>query len=45
MNTYPIAPVFYYDQKYGITNNDFVANISDHYPIYAEFRTDLNDDD
>lgn len=39
------AKVFYYDQAYGITDNDFVADISDHYPVYAEFRTDLNDDD
>lgn len=39
------ATVFYYDQKYGITDKNFVADISDHYPVYAEFRTDLGDDD
>jgi hypothetical protein len=39
------ASVFYYDQKYGITDKNFVAGVSDHYPVYAEFRTDLNDDD
>lgn len=39
------ASVFYYDQKYGITDKNFVADVSDHYPVYAEFRTDLNDDD
>ena len=39
------AKVFYFDQEYGITDQDFVARVSDHYPVYARFRTDLADDD
>ena len=39
------AQVFYYDLEYGLDNEEFVRAISDHYPIYAEFRTDLVDDD
>ncbi len=39
------AEVFYFDQEYGITDQDFVVKVSDHYPIYARFRTDLGDDD
>jgi endonuclease/exonuclease/phosphatase family metal-dependent hydrolase len=37
--------VFRWDSEYGITDHDFVKKVSDHYPIYAEFRTDLPDDD
>lgn len=39
------AQVFYFDQVYGITNATFVSEISDHYPIYAEYKTNLVDDD
>lgn len=39
------ASVFYYDQKYNITDKNFVVDVSDHYPVYTEFRTDLSDDD
>jgi len=37
--------VFRWDKEYGITDASFVRKVSDHYPIYAEFRTDLPDDD
>jgi endonuclease/exonuclease/phosphatase family metal-dependent hydrolase len=37
--------VFRWDAEYGVTDNSFVKKVSDHYPIYAEFRTDLPDDD
>jgi endonuclease/exonuclease/phosphatase family metal-dependent hydrolase len=36
---------FRWDTEYGITDHDFVKKVSDHYPVYAEFRTDLLDDD
>ncbi len=39
------ASVFYFDQEYGITDQDLIEDISDHYPIYAIFETDLVDDD
>jgi len=39
------ARVFYFDQIYGIIDRDFVARISDHYPIYTMFKTNLEDDD
>lgn len=39
------ARVFYFDQIYGITNEDFIAKVSDHYPIYTMFKTNLEDDD
>ena len=37
--------VFRWDAEYGVTDSNFVKKVSDHYPIYAEFRTDLPDDD
>jgi len=37
--------VFRWDKEYGITDASFVRKVSDHYPIYAKFRTDLPDDD
>ncbi len=37
--------VFRWDTKYGITNAASVKDVSDHYPIYAVFRTDIPDDD
>ena len=39
------AGVLYFDKKYGITDRKLIEGVSDHYPIYAEFRTDLKDDD
>jgi len=40
-----ISGVFGWDVEYGVTDADFVKRVSDHYPVYAEFRTDLPDDD
>ncbi len=37
--------IFRWDAEYGITDLSFAKKVSDHYPIYAEFRTDLVDDD
>ena len=37
--------VFRWDSEYNVTDSSFIKNVSDHYPIYAEFRTDLPDDD
>ena len=39
------ASVFKFDMEYDIRNQTFVWEVSDHYPIYAEFKTDLVDDD
>jgi len=39
------ASVFKFDTKYDIINQTLVWEVSDHYPIYAEFKTDLVDDD
>ena len=39
------SEVFRWDTEYGITDIDFIKKVSDHYPVYAEFRTDLADDD
>jgi len=39
------AAVFYFDTEYGIDDEAFVWEVSDHYPIYACFKTDLTDDD
>jgi exonuclease III len=39
------ARVFYFDQEYGVDNATFVGDISDHYPIFAEYKTNLVDDD
>ena len=39
------ATVFYFDTEYEISDEEFVWDVSDHYPIYANFRTDLTDDD
>jgi len=40
-----ISGVFGWDVEYGVTDADFVKRVSDHYPVYAEFRTDLPDYD
>ena len=37
--------VFRWDSEYGVTDANFIKKVSDHYPIYAEFRTGLPDDD
>jgi len=39
------AAVFYFDDEYGIDDQELVEYVSDHYPVYAEFRTGLQDDD
>lgn len=39
------ASVFYFDEEYGINDETFVWEVSDHYPIYANFKTNLIDDD
>ncbi len=39
------ASVFKFDIEYDIMNQTLVWEVSDHYPIYAEFKTDLIDDD
>jgi len=39
------SAVFYFDTEYRINNATLVESVSDHYPIYAEFKTDLTDDD
>ena len=39
------AQVFYFDQVYGLNNQTFVAEISDHYPVFAQYKTNLIDDD
>lgn len=37
--------VFRFDQELGITDPDFVARVSDHVPVFAEFRITGPDDD
>jgi hypothetical protein len=39
------ARVFYFDQVYGLNNQTFVGEISDHYPVFAQYKTTLVDDD
>jgi len=39
------ASVFKFDTEYDIMNQTLIWEVSDHYPIYAEFKTDLVDDD
>jgi len=36
---------FRWDSEYGVTNSAFIKKVSDHYPVYSEFRTDFPDDD
>jgi len=38
------AKVFYFDEEYEL-NSTLVPEVSDHYPVYAEFRIGLADDD
>lgn len=37
--------VFRWNAEFGVTDMNFVKKVSDHYPVYAVFRTDLRDDD
>lgn len=37
--------VFRWNNEYGVTDTNFIKSVSDHYPVYAVFRTDLPDDD
>ena len=39
------AAVFYFDQRYGITDRELVEDVSDHYPVYAKFKVTFVDDD
>ena len=39
------AQVFYYDQVYGLNNQTFVSEVSDHYPVFAQYKINLSDDD
>jgi deoxyribonuclease-1-like protein len=39
------AEVFCFDIEYGINNATLVEEVSDHYPIYTEYETGLEDDD
>lgn len=39
------ARVFYFDQEYGIDDLTLIGEISDHYPVFAEYKTNLADDD
>ena len=39
------AQVFYFDQVYGLNNQTFVSEISDHYPVFAQYKINLEDDD
>ncbi len=42
---YDRAEVFYFDSVFGIMDQELVENVSDHFPVYGVFRTDLPDDD
>jgi len=35
------ASVFYFDKEFAINNKQLVWDVSDHYPIYAEFQIDM----
>ncbi len=39
------AQVFYFDEEFDIGDEALVWGVSDHYPVFAEFRIDLPDDD
>jgi len=36
---------FYFDQVYGLNNETFISEISDHYPVFAQYKINLEDDD
>ena len=42
---YEGAAVFRFDSVFGIGDQDLIQDVSDHYPVYGVFRTDLADDD
>ena len=39
------AQVFYFDQIFELNNQTFISEISDHYPVFAQYKTNLMDDD
>jgi endonuclease/exonuclease/phosphatase family metal-dependent hydrolase len=39
------AQVYYFDLELGIEDEELIWDVSDHYPVYAEFSTTLQDDD
>lgn len=39
------AQVFFFDQAYGLNNQTFVSEVSDHYLIFAQYKTNQVDDD
>jgi len=39
------AQVYYFDHAYGLNNQTFVSEVSDHYPVFAQYKTNLFDDD
>ena len=39
------AQAFHFDQAYGLNNQTFFEEISDHYPVFAQYKTNLQDDD
>lgn len=39
------AGVFYFDTIFGIVDQEFTEDVSDHFPVYSIFRTGLPDDD
>jgi hypothetical protein len=39
------ARVFRYDKEFGISSRALVRAVSDHYPVFAEYRTTGPDDD
>jgi deoxyribonuclease-1-like protein len=42
---YDRGDVFYFDSVLGIVDQKLIQDVSDHFPVYAVFRTDLVDDD
>jgi len=39
------AQAFRFDQAYALNNQTLVEEISDHYPVFAQYKTNLQDDD
>jgi endonuclease/exonuclease/phosphatase family metal-dependent hydrolase len=39
------AFVYRFDEEHGLTDDDFVRKVSDHFPVYGEFRVTQPDDD
>ena len=39
------AEVFRFDNVFGIVDQELIEDVSDHFPVYGVFRTDLVDDD